>query len=99
MTEHIVLFKLIPQVDQQLVNQAAQAVLSMKDGIEGIEEISIGPNTSPENKNNGFEFGFVMRFRNSSYRDLYLDHPLHKKVIQDHLRQISAGAMVFDIES
>ncbi|MCH8295069.1 Dabb family protein [Candidatus Poribacteria bacterium] len=98
MIEHIVLLKLKPDTTEQQVRTLTNALLKMADEIPGIEDISAGMNNSPEEKNNGFTYGFIVRFSDVAARDAYLPHPVHRQAAGEYLRPIVDDVLVFDYE-
>ena len=46
---------------------------------------SYGRNNSPENLDRGFNYGFVMEFRNEIDRDFYISHPDHQKIATNEI--------------
>ncbi|KAI1693793.1 stress responsive a/B barrel domain-containing protein [Ditylenchus destructor] len=80
MIRHIVLVKFKAELDSASIEAALNAVVALKDKIEGIIAVSVGDNNSPENLEKGFRHGFVVDFVDSAARDAYLPHPEHAKV-------------------
>jgi hypothetical protein len=74
---HVVLMKLKPDAD---VAAAKAALLSLKQKIAGIVEISWGSDNSPEGLQRGNTHGFTVDFADAKSRDAYLPHPEHQKV-------------------
>ena len=98
MGEHIVLLKLKSEATKKQIQTLTDALLKMADEIPGVEEISAGMNNSPEEKSQGFTYGFIARFTNQEMRDAYLPHPVHRKVAGEYLRPIVDDVLVFDYE-
>lgn len=96
MIEHIVLLKLKPDTTEQQIQTLTDALLKMADDIPGIEDVSAGMNNSPEEKNNGFTYGFIVRFSDVASRDAYLPNPVHRQVAGEFLRPIVDDVLVFD---
>ncbi len=96
MLTHIVLIKLKEGVNQSQIEALYKNVLSLKDKIPGILSMSCGCNNSPEGKNHGFTYGFVIRFSDSHARDNYLPHPEHQRVARDYILPIAEDVLVFD---
>jgi hypothetical protein len=99
MIEHIVLLKLKPNTTEQQVQTLTNELLKMAAQIPGIEHISAGMNNSPEGKNHGYTYGFIVRFTDAAARDAYLPHPVHRQVATQYLRPIAEDVLVFDYES
>ena len=98
MVEHIVLLKLKSNASEEQIRELTQALLKMGDEIPGIEEISAGANSSSEGKNQGYDYGMIVRFRDAGARDNYLPHPFHLKTSGEHLRPMADDVLVLDYE-
>ena len=98
MVEHIVLMKLKADVTEEQIGALTQALLKMGDEIPGIEEISAGVNSSSEGKNQGYNYGMLVRFPDAAARDNYLPHPFHLKTSSEHLRPMADDVLVLDYE-
>lgn len=97
MIQHVVLFKWKPAATQQQQDQAKAGLARLTQVIPGITAYSCGNQCSPENLGKGFQFGFVMTFKDAAARDAYLPHPEHKKLVE-FLLTILDDAMVLDYE-
>ncbi|WP_343313214.1 Dabb family protein [Brucella sp. BE17] len=80
MIRHIVLIKFKADLGAATIGEALNSVLTLKDKIDGILAITVGPNNSSEGLNKGFGHGFVVDFVDAGARDAYLPHPEHVKV-------------------
>ena len=98
MIEHIVLLKLKSDTTALQIQKLTDALLKMASEIPGIEEISAGMNNSPEGKDHGFTYGFIVRFRDATARDAYLPHLVHRQVAGEYLRPLVDDVLVFDYE-
>ena len=100
MIQHIVLLKLKPETTaaQRAALLEGLVALERERKIPGIEEVTGGDNNSPEGKEHGFDWGFVMTFTDADARDAYLPHPDHKALGQNLLRPIVDDVLVFDYE-
>jgi hypothetical protein len=56
------------------------ALRALQTQIDGIVDISIGADCSPEGLQRGHTHGFTVDFRDATARDAYLPHPAHQKV-------------------
>ncbi len=75
---HVVLVSFAPEVttaERRGIRNALHALTATVPGILDLEE---GPSVSPEGLENGFDYGFVMRFASVADRDAYLVHPDHQ---------------------
>ncbi|MDP6699881.1 MAG: Dabb family protein [Candidatus Latescibacteria bacterium] len=98
MIQHIVLLKLKPDATAEQKAALLDGLIALKDKIPGIESVSGGDDNSPEGKQHGFDWGFVMTFADADARDAYLPHPDHKALGQQLLRPIVDDVLVFDYE-
>lgn len=99
MIEHIVLLKLKDNVAKEQTQELLDGLKKLKEVIPGMLDVSGGYNNSPEGKDAGFTYGFIVRFRNVAARDGYLPHPEHQKLAQNLVRPIVDDVLVFDYES
>ncbi|MGU3399327.1 Dabb family protein [Brucellaceae bacterium D45D] len=101
MIRHIVLIKFKTDLDAAAIEAALNSVLALRDKIEGILAITVGPNNSPEGLEQGFDHGFVVDFVDAGARDAYLPHPEHVKVgtaLVEAAEGGPGGILVFDYE-
>ena len=98
MIEHIVLLKLKDGVTESQVRKLIDGLNELKKFIPGMMEVSGGYNNSPEGKNNGFNYGFIVRFKDPSARDLYVPHPKHQELAKTLVRPIVEDVLVLDFE-
>jgi hypothetical protein len=96
MINHIVLFKLKSEVKENQLENCLNAIKNLKEKISGIVEVSGGFDNSPEHKNNGYTWGFQVKFVDDKSRDNYVNHPEHKKVIEKYIVPIIDDVLVFD---
>ncbi len=96
MIQHIVLLKLKPGTTPEQKQALHDGLVGLKDIIPGIESVTDGDDCSPEGKQHGFDWGFVMAFADEAARDGYLPHPDHKALGQTFIRPIADDVLVFD---
>ncbi len=70
--------------------------IGLKNKIPGIISITGGTDISNEGKNQGYDYGFVVRFEDIEARDNYLPHPEHKKLIGQFIAPVIEEALVFN---
>ncbi len=99
MIDHIVLLKLKDGVTREQTRALHDGLFALKEkgSIPGMEEITAGYNNSPEGKNYGYDWGFIIRFTDEAARDFYLPHPDHKVLSQTFIRPIVDDVLVFDV--
>lgn len=98
MIEHIVLLKLKEGVGEDKAKALIDGLNELKKVIPGMLDVSGGYNNSPEGKGSGFNYGFIVKFRDSASRDGYVPHPEHIKLAQTLVRPIIDDVTVFDYE-
>ena len=69
MIEHIVLLKLKEGITKEQTQAMMDGLEELKKVIPGMLEVSGGYNNSPENKAEGFSFGFIVRFKDAASRE------------------------------
>ena len=99
MVEHIVLLKLKEGATKDQTQALADGLDNLKKVIPGILEVSAGYNNSIEGKAAGFNYGFIVRFKDAAARDGYVPHPEHQKLAVTLVRPIADDVVVFDYES
>ncbi|MDQ1317204.1 MAG: hypothetical protein QG641_553 [Candidatus Poribacteria bacterium] len=98
MIEHIVLLKLKDGVSEDKMKALLAGLNDLKKVIPGMLEVSGGYNNSIEGKAGGFNYGFIVKFKDSASRDGYVPHPEHIKLAQTLVRPIVDDVIVFDYE-
>jgi hypothetical protein len=98
MIEHIVLLKLKEGVGEDKAKALIAGLNELKKAIPGMLDVSGGYNNSPEGKSSGFNYGFIVKFKDSASRDGYVPHPEHVKLAQTLVRPIVDDVIVFDYE-
>jgi len=76
---HLVVFKYKPDATPDQIAEATQAFKGLKNKIPGIVSFEHGKNISPEHKDLGFNYVYLITFENAAARDAYLPHPDHDK--------------------
>jgi antibiotic biosynthesis monooxygenase (ABM) superfamily enzyme len=96
MINHVVLLRLKEGVTEEQLNDCLNAIEKLKEKIPGIMEVSGGHDNSPEHKNNGFTWGFMVKFDSAENRDNYVPHPEHQKVVEKYVLPILADSLIFN---
>ena len=99
MIEHVVLLKLKEGVTEEQTRKMLDGLVKLKEVVPGMMEVSGGYNNSPEDKDGGFTYGFIVRFRDAAARDGYVPHPEHQKLAKTLVRPLVDDVLVFDYES
>jgi hypothetical protein len=95
--QHVVLLQPTPETDESALQALAEVLADLQNQIGGIERIAAGPNTSPEDQAQRFDWGFIVTFRDAAARDAYLPHPAHLAVVPLVLA-VAERTTVYDIE-
>lgn len=95
--QHIVLFKLKPEVTTEKTTELFRLLAKLQQLVSGITYFAGGPYSSPEGLNQGYTHGFVMTFESVDARNAYLPHPEHERVKAVLLTCID-GVIAFDFE-
>lgn len=92
---HIVLYKFKADISEKQIQEVVDAFSALPKKIDTIAGYEHGTNVSQENKSEGFTHCFVVTFRDTAGRDVYLKHPAHDdyvKVVKDRREKV----IVFD---
>ena len=95
--KHIALLKFKQGTSDEQIDDLFNTLLDLSENVEGIDDYVSGPNSSPENLNQGYSHGFVMTFHDAAARDAYLAHPEHQAFTQKFLPLIDS-IVVFDFD-
>jgi Stress responsive A/B Barrel Domain len=95
---HVVLVQWRPDVADEVKDQARGAARGFVGVIPGTISVVEGPSVSPEGLEQGFDWGFVIRFEDAASRDAYLPHPVHR-VLADLIGAHAERVIVYDLEA
>lgn len=95
MIEHIVLFKLTPEAAEADRRSIVSTAGELKS-IEGVLNVTCGENFS--DRNQGYEIGLVVRFRDRESLERYLPHPAHRGWVDRYVTPFKADVIVVDYE-
>jgi heme-degrading monooxygenase HmoA len=94
----VILHTLLLQPKSETTAEEMQAVLAqvkaLQQKIPGIVDIQAGENSNVHNQ--GYTFGFVMRFVDEEHFKAYFPHPEHRAVGAE-LRRLCAVLLNFDL--
>ncbi|MBL7958754.1 Dabb family protein [bacterium] len=96
MIEHIVMFKIKRNTPADKINSMTESLNGLKNKIPELIDMHAGVNFSHRNK--GFDVMLVSRFRNKEDLKIYVDHPEHRKVIEEMIQPIREDVIVGDLE-
>jgi hypothetical protein len=89
MIRHCVIVKFRADVTDAERESIFDALRALRGKIDGLLDMSFGPNVSPEGLDGGFTHGFTIDFRDAAARDDYLVDPDH---------QVAGGRLVAALE-
>src|SRR5437763_9597856 len=92
---HVVLLQPKPETTEEQIITAFDHVKALQEAISGILDVQAGKNMS--NENQGYTYGFVMRFVDSERLKAYATHPAHQ-VVSEELQRICQKIIDFDVE-
>jgi hypothetical protein len=101
MIRHIVLFKVRPEIDGKPFQALMQEIADLRSSHSGIMDFEHGPNQTPETRDQGYTYGFILTLGSWPDLAIYQNDPKHQATgakllaacLPDH-----AGLLVFDME-
>ncbi len=78
--QHIVLVQYKQDTPQEKIDEIFTRLGDLQNEIKGILSYTYGPNSSPENLNQGYSHGFTMVFASPEVRDEYLNNETHQAI-------------------
>ena len=93
--QHIVLIQFKASTSPEQLAEIENGAMTLKE-IEGVNNLMMSENVSPENLNQGYTHSLTMWFENEADRDeVYLPHPIHKAFV-DLFVPHTENVLVFD---
>lgn len=96
MIEHLVLFRFKPDTSETTQERILSELRALKPLIPSIVDLSAGRNFA--DRNQGYEFGLVVRLRDRAGLDAYQVHPEHQRVVQEWVRPNLEQILALDYE-
>jgi hypothetical protein len=96
MLVHTVLLQLRPDVTDHQLEGLAERLRDLASAASGPNSLAIGPNVTEEPLDQGYRFGFVIRFSDRGALDAYHVNPAHLAV-RLAIRDLATTVLVFDI--
>lgn len=96
MVEHIVCFKLKPEITAEQEQEFLAALWKLKETVPGIVDLTAGRTFTPE-RGQGFTVGLVVRFHDKEGLAVYGPHPNHQPV-KEMVGRICDSVMAVDYE-
>ena len=101
MIRHCAFFRFRSDATEREIEELLAGFVALKDEIDGMVDVVVGPNVSTEGLSQGFDHGIVMDFTDASAVDAYLAHSAHlalaEKVVP-RLENGRGGALPFDFK-
>ncbi|WP_133127270.1 Dabb family protein [Legionella nagasakiensis] len=83
MINHIVFLAFKSYITEPEINSVLNQLGHLMKVIPSMKDFSFGKNCSPEKLNQGYTHVFIMKFDDANGRDIYLNHPEHKRIAAD----------------
>lgn len=96
MIQHIVCFRFREGITAGQIGVAGDALLGMLGRIPEIRAIRWGPNLAPSAGD--YSHVLTVDLDDMGAVERYLDHPLHRQVVADHLTPIRESRLAIDVE-
>lgn len=103
MIKHIVLLAFSPNIASDKIKQVLEKLGDLRHtALPQIKSFSYGKNSSPEQLDYGFNYGFIMEFANQNDRAIYLNSELHQQIAKNEvlplLKNGIKSVVVFDYQ-
>ena len=95
---HVVHFKFKSDATPAQIQKITEEFAALKTKISEVDSLEWGKNVSPEGLSKGFDYCWIVSFKNAKDRDTYLVHPAHKAFV-DILKPVLDEAIVVDFVS
>jgi Stress responsive A/B Barrel Domain len=79
---HVVHFKFKADASKEQIAKIVEEFAALKDKISVVEALEWGTNVSPEGLDKGYNYCWIVTFKNAADRDTYLVHPAHKAFVE-----------------
>jgi hypothetical protein len=96
MVEHIVCFKLKPEITAEKEQEFITALHGLKSTVPGVVDLTAGKTFTPE-RGQGYTIGLVVRFHDKEGLAAYGPHPNHQPVKQ-MVSEICESVLAVDYE-
>ena len=96
MIEHLVLLKFKPGTDRAAIERLHAGLAGLRTLVPGVVDLTVGANFSTRNQ--GYDTGLVVRFRDRAALDVYIKHPAHVEVVEASVKPILASLIAVDYE-
>ncbi len=79
---HVVHFKFKAEATKEQIAKIVEEFAALKTKISAVESLEWGTNVSPEGLDKGYNYVWIVTFKNAADRDTYLVHPAHKAFVE-----------------
>jgi hypothetical protein len=94
---HTVLIQTRADAPESALIELTELVRALAASVAGPDTCAVGPNVTEEPLDQGFDFGFVIRFPNRAALDAYHVNPAHFPVSLA-IRDLAQKVLVFDLD-
>ncbi|ETX10068.1 stress responsive protein [Marinomonas ushuaiensis DSM 15871] len=101
MIRHVVLFKVRPEVAAADFNILMQEIADLESSVSGFISFEHGPNQTPETRDQGYNYGFVLTLASWVDLDAYQNNSRHQITGAKLIAACNSnydGLLVFDME-
>lgn len=96
MIDHLVFFKFKPEVSADQRLEIGRALVSLKDVIPCIRDITCGENFTARGQ--GHQLGLFVRLDDKAALDTYANHPAHQDIVVSKIKPFVENIMAIDYE-
>lgn len=97
MLVHTVLMQLLPDTSRSDLDELSERVRELAEAVSGPGTYGIGPNVTEEPLDQGYSYGFFIRFADRDALNAYHVNPAHLTVSLT-IRSLAETVLVFDLE-
>ncbi len=101
MIRHCAFFRFQSDLSEEEIGSLLEGFVGLKDEVDGMVAVVVGPNMSAEGLSQGFDHGIVMDFTDTAAVEAYLVHPAHLALAARVVPKLDGGldgALPFDFE-
>ena len=95
---HTVLIRPNARVTESDLDALALQTARIAERLCGTGNFEVGPNSTQEPLDQGYAFGFILRFANRDALSVYHADPEHE-LLSQRIQALAATVLVFDLES
>ncbi len=95
MIQHIVLLKWKPDTTEEAIVAAFRRAEHLPNEIDGVESLTIGRNRVKHD--HGYTHALIVRLTDEQALERYLEHPLRRSYVAEHLQPLEAERIEIDV--